>query len=305
MAAPRPSAAVPSAADQAAARGLALRFPDLLVEARQVASTVSAGWHGRRRPGSGEDFWQFRPFRAGEAARVIDWRRSARDDTLYVREQELENAHTVWLAVDLGAAMQFNSELAPVTKANRALVLTLALAELLSRSGERVGLAGAGRPASGRKGAERLAEQMMLAGDRPQTPLAELTAPPIGRWHDLVVTSDFFGDADALVAALDTLAGRGVRVHLLQVMDPIEESFPFAGRTRFVDPAGGPALTADRAESWREAYLGRLEALRHRLKGASRQPGWSFLTHHTDRRPEEALLMLYERLAASGHGNGG
>ena len=43
---------------------------------------VGAGAHGLRRPGPGEEFWQYRPAQPGEPARAIDWRRSARSDAL-------------------------------------------------------------------------------------------------------------------------------------------------------------------------------------------------------------------------------
>ncbi len=62
------------------ARALAARLPDLLVAAKRIAANVMLGLHGRRHPGPGETFWQFRPYVHGEPARQIDWRRSARDD---------------------------------------------------------------------------------------------------------------------------------------------------------------------------------------------------------------------------------
>ena len=49
------------------ARQRAVLLPDLLVEARRIVSTVIAGWHGRRRRGIGENFWQFRPFVDGSS----------------------------------------------------------------------------------------------------------------------------------------------------------------------------------------------------------------------------------------------
>jgi len=91
------------------AKGIAEAMPEMLIEARRVALTVLAGWHGRRTSGRGETFWQFRPFVTGEAAAAIDWRRSARDDHLYVREKEWEAVHTVWLWADLSASMDFRS----------------------------------------------------------------------------------------------------------------------------------------------------------------------------------------------------
>src|SRR5712672_4009089 len=93
-------------------RKLAARVPRLILEARRVASTVIHGLHGRRRAGSGENFWQFRRFMSGEPAARVDWRRSARDDHLYVREHDWEAAHTVWLWPDRSPSMNFKSTLA-------------------------------------------------------------------------------------------------------------------------------------------------------------------------------------------------
>ena len=101
------------------------------VEATRVSSTVAHGIHGRRRAGPGETFWQFRQFGALDAATLIDWRRSASSDHLFVREREWEAAHTVWLWPDLSASMNFRSHLSATTKRDRAVVLALAAAELL------------------------------------------------------------------------------------------------------------------------------------------------------------------------------
>src|SRR5690606_18316727 len=107
----------------AGARGAAAQLPDLLVEARRSANTVTAGWHGRRNRGVGENFWQFRNYVEGESLSRIDWRRSARDDHVYVRDREWEAAHTVWLWADSSASMLYQSKAAPVSKQARALVL--------------------------------------------------------------------------------------------------------------------------------------------------------------------------------------
>ena len=93
-------------------RSLAQTMPRLILEARRIAATVIHGLHGRKRAGPGENFWQYRRFLSGEPARRVDWRRSARDEHLYVREQEWEAAHTVWLWPDRSPSMAFCSQLA-------------------------------------------------------------------------------------------------------------------------------------------------------------------------------------------------
>src|SRR5208282_944951 len=100
-------------------RTLAATMPRLILEARRVAATVIHGLHGRRRAGPGENFWQYRRFVSGEPAARVDWRRSARDDHLYVREQEWEAAHTVWIWADRSPSMLFASQLAPDNKLHR------------------------------------------------------------------------------------------------------------------------------------------------------------------------------------------
>src|SRR6478609_2648508 len=140
-----------------AGRTLAATMPRLILESRKIAATVIHGLHGRRRPGSGENFWQFRRFVSGEEARRIDWRRSARDDHLYVREREWEAAHTIWLWPDRSPSMAFSSRLAQEPKLDRALVITFALAEILVEAGERVGLPGLMRPTGSRAVIDRMA----------------------------------------------------------------------------------------------------------------------------------------------------
>jgi uncharacterized protein (DUF58 family) len=127
-------------------RSLAAVMPRLVLEARKIAATVIHGLHGRRRAGSGENFWQFRRFMSGEEARRIDWRRSARGDDLFVREREWEAAHTVWIWADRSPSMAYKSNLARDPKLDRALVIGFALADILVDAGERVGVPGLVRP---------------------------------------------------------------------------------------------------------------------------------------------------------------
>src|SRR3984957_9371734 len=99
---------------------LSSRLPSLGIAARRVSQTVRHGVHGRRRAGSGETFWQFRPFLSGEPSSRVDWRRSAREEHAFVREREWEAAHTVWIWFDRSPSMAFGSELAASTKLDRA-----------------------------------------------------------------------------------------------------------------------------------------------------------------------------------------
>lgn len=289
---------LPVATSDALARGRvrASLVPDLLVEARRLVNTVIAGWHGRRKRGIGENFWQFRPYVEGEAIARIDWRRSARDDHTYVRDREWEAAHTVWLWADPSPSMLYKSAGAAVSKDSRALVLALALAELLSRSGERIAWPGLTDPFTARNGAERLAGHLAHASALPQKP--DLSA--VRRFSDLVLVSDFLDPAEETMAWLDVLARRGVRAHLIEVADPAEETFPYAGRTEFSDPETGQKLTAGRAETLAGQYRQLYSARRHELAGWCRRLGWSFTVNHTDRLASEALIKVHMAMTGDG-----
>jgi len=275
------------------ARQIAAGLPDILIEARHIASTVLAGWHGRRASGRGETFWQFRPFVPGEAAASIDWRRSARDDHLYVRETEWEAAHTVWFWADQSPSMEFRSRIAQVTKRQRATVLMLALTELMAAGGERVGLMGTGAPILARHAAEQFAIRLPLhAREAPQPVIAG-----VRRMSDAVLIGDFLDPVEETEALLEPFVRNGVRAHLIQVTDPAEEVFPYAGRTEFLDPETGQRHLVSRAEQYRDDYARRLTALRERLGDRCRRVDWTFLVHRTDAPATEPILALHARLS--------
>ena len=259
------------------------------------------GVHGRRRAGSGESFWQFRPFAAGEAANRIDWRRSARDDArLYVREREWEAAHTVWIWIDRSASMRFGSTLAAGTKIERALVLGLAAADLIVRGGERVGMPGLTRPLATRAIIDRLAEAIVAAEARPG-PAPDLPpAQALGARARAVLIGDFLSPPDEIEAVVAGMSAAGARGHLVTVADPVEDSFPFSGHTEFRDVEGGARLRIGEAQGLREEYRRRLLAHREAIRRVAAARGWTCLHHRTDRPAAEALLAVRMRLEEEG-----
>lgn len=270
------------------------RLPPLLARAEHLAGTVLLGEHGRRRAGLGDDFWQYRPAQPGDSRRMIDHRRSARGDQQFVREREWQIAQSVMLWVDQGASMRFASDKALPSKADRARLLGLAVAILLLRGGERVGLTGTALPPRrGNTQVLRLAEALSV--DAP----ADYAAPehramiPHAR---AVFISDFLGDMAEVRLALTKAADRGVRGVLLQVLDPSEEAFPFHGRTIFESVGGSLRHETLKAGELRGRYLDRLAARKDELAALCRATGWQLGLHHTGDSAQSALLWLYRAL---------
>ena len=270
-------------------------LPALLVAARRVAATIQQGVHGRRRPGTGETFWQFRRYEPGDAAAAIDWRQSARTTHVYVREREWEASQSVWLWRDGSPSMEFASRAANETKKERATLILLALAALLLRGGEQVALLGhERRPQRGTAALSRLAES--LVADERSDGLPAPTQLP--KHAHAVLIGDFLDPLDDIRGAVKRLAGLGVTGHLVHVLDPAEETLPFSGRVRFSGLEGEGEPLIGRVERVREEYRARLEARRAALATIARRAGWTVLGHRTDRTPETALLALYLALSA-------
>lgn len=274
---------------------LAAALPPLLADAEHLASTMLLGDHGRRRPGMGEEFWQYRPAMASDEARLIDWRRSARSDNLYVREKEWQAAQSVVLWIDGAQSMDFASD-NHRPKADRARILAMAVSILLLRGGERVGLTGQSVPP--RRGdiqLLRIADGLL----RDREDRADFGAPDIRGLlpkSRALFISDFMGPLVEVEQALTEAADLGVRGALLQVLDPAEAAFPYDGRTVFQSMGGGLRHETLEAGGLRDRYLDRLAERRARLSELAHITGWQFLTHHTSESAQAALLWLYGAL---------
>jgi uncharacterized protein (DUF58 family) len=290
-----------------AAGDAAGRLPPLLVQARRIAATVALGSHGRRRAGPGEAFWQFRPYARDDAPQAIDWRQTAKFDVVSVREREWVAAQTVALWADLSPSMHYRSKRSLPSKAERAAVLALALAELLIEGGERiVRLAPDGRPqraaATGRLAVVQLADALaadLAAHAASKAPTPMRFAAPLPRHSTVVLIGDLLAPLGDVADAIKALARHGGGGHLLQILDPAEEALPFKGRIRFVGMEAEGTTIVERTEDARTAYASRMSAHRDGLRALAARAGWSFAVHHTDRPPQLALAALHQALTGS------
>ena len=281
-------------------RALAAAMPDLLVEAKNLAASLLAGLHGRKRAGPGHAFWQFRQYASGDASARIDWRRSARGDALYVREMEWESAHTVRFSVDMSASMRFASPDAREPKRDRAVLMALALATMLTKGGERVGMIGGERPKTGEAALKAMTLDLVTRDTDKSAKhrWADMTA--VKPREDVIMLSDFLFDETDRRRLVDQLMARGARAHFVQIIDPVEEAFPFKGRMRF-EPLSRheKEIISGRAESWRQPYQTLFKAFKDDLRNTARSHGWSHTVSHTDKPAATPLLSVHEALSRS------
>jgi uncharacterized protein (DUF58 family) len=272
-------------------------FPPLLVEARRIANAVSAGLHGRKRAGPGESFWQHRPYAFGDPVSSIDWRQSARvADRLYVRQNEWESAASVWIWRDPSRSLDYASLKDLPTKRRRADVLAVALASLLAEAGERIGLAGPSpRTFQGRNADARFLDELGVDAFDEKASAPPLI--PISAHSSVVYLSDFLCEFESVATAAARLAALGARGVLVQIVDPAEEEFPFAGRTEFEDLESRDRMIFGDARRLRDFYRREFGAHRDRLIGLARRLNWTFIDHRTDAAARLALMAIYEALS--------
>lgn len=278
---------------QQRAESLAAGLPALLLRAKRLASTVNAGAHGRRRPGSGDDFWQFRHSQPGDSLTAIDWRQSGKSDHLYIRETEWCIAHTTRVWVDPSASMRWSSADRLEAKYDRASLLAVAAGYLLEQAGERIGLLDRPGPAFyGRTAPTRLAHALLSAPAQDNWPANAVPAR-----STIIIFSDFLQPLSVLAESLRRWSALGLTGHLLQILDPAEENLPYEGRVRLQGLEAEGDLLLTNAESLRQDY--RLSVTQHRqaLQAMARQYGWHFDLHHSDQPPRAALTYLHAALA--------
>ena len=278
------------------AYALAARLPHLKMEARNVVSAIY-GLHGRRQAGSGETFWQHRPYVQGESVRQIDWRRSARDDRLYVQEREWEAAHALYFWVDRSQSMHFSSRAEVVTKYERAMVLMLALADVLQDAGESVGLLGLLPAQSNRTIIEKIAQTLASNHEN-----LDADIPPksiIPPRSEAILLTDALCDLNMLSHSLRHLAEQGAHGYLVHIIDPAEENFSYTGQIKLTENETGLELLAGDGENWSRIYQERFASHKLALKSLCDDLRWRYVVHHTDQPASATALHILNMLVRS------
>lgn len=272
----------------------AANLPDLLVDAKRIAHTVAVGWHGRRQKGIGDTFWQFRAYDINDPITRIDWRRTARDNVVTVREQEWEAAHTVWLWADNSTSMRFKSNAVSHSKQERALVITFVLAEVLARAGERIGWAGLTQPILSRNAASKITEKLAQQDYQDEQPLL----PPVDNIKngDAIVVSDMMIDTQKIKKFVEEAVARNVRPLLIEVIDPAEEMFPYAGHTEFQDPETKQTITFGSAQMVADEYRQMFAARREEILSITQKYNATMLSHRTDQNIANVLVSAFNTL---------
>ena len=209
------------------------RLGDLEVIARTVVSSYLAGEHRSASHGTGEEFARHRAYQQGDDLRNLDWRLYGRSDRLYVREYRTDSSLQAYLLLDATRSMAY-ADAHGLSKARYAAYVAAALAHLMLRDGDQVGLASWGDasalhlPPRNRPGqlheALRVLERLPLDHGGTAAMAVDAVADTLRRRGRLVLISDLLEEDDgaALLDSLGRLRARGDEVIVIRVLTPVE-----------------------------------------------------------------------------------
>ena len=228
----------------------------------------------------------------------MDWRVFARTERHYIRTFEQETDMECTLFLDGSASMGFGD---PATKLEYASFLAAALAYLVVRTGDRVGLRIFDRairdhmpPGGTRRHLNHLLNK--LEDNRPGAETSVAAAlrhalPTVTRRGVLIVLSDFLDEPTAIFAALSPYLHRGFQVLLLQVCDEREIDLPRAGLLTFEDMETGQRTVAH-TETIRSAYRARVREHERVLRELAARRRVEFHSLRTDTPLHHVLDLI-------------
>ena len=235
------------------------------VLARWIVDGFMAGLHRSPRKGFSVEFAEYRPYLPGDDLRFIDWKIAARSDRWVIRQYEEETNLRATIVLDVSRSMAWSGAPTRLTKLDYANRLVAALALLLLRQRDAVGLVrydagvrSAVPPKSRRGQWRRLVGALEDAGAGLQSSAPEALAQAarlVDRRGLVILVSDLLMDGPDVERAIRALRGAGHNVVVLHVMDPLERTFGLDGEALFVDPETRlevPAAPSDVRDAYRQ-----------------------------------------------------
>src|SRR5689334_14303601 len=124
------------------------KLASLELRARSVVEGALAGLHRSPHHGASVEFAEHKEYSAGDEIKHIDWKAFGKFDKYYVKRFEEETELRAYLLIDTSASMDYRGT-GRVSKLEYARLLAAALAYLLLKQQDQVGMIGFGERLSG------------------------------------------------------------------------------------------------------------------------------------------------------------
>jgi uncharacterized protein (DUF58 family) len=281
---------------------------DLELVSRRVVDGTISGLHRSPFHGYSAEFSQYRHYRPGDDLKYIDWKLFARTDRLYTKQFRETTNLVCQIALDTSASMDYAGA-AGVTKFQYARLLAGALAHLVSRQGDAVGLVTYADTITQylpSRGGQAHLRSVLLSLSRAAPAGATDGAAALARTIDLlkrrgllVVISDLYDERDEVERALMRAAHIGHELIVFHVLTRDEVELPFRDEVELEDPETGRLVLSNGASAGRP-YREAISAFLERWRTRCATYGIDYVRLFTDTPLETGLRAYLRRRAAGG-----
>jgi uncharacterized protein (DUF58 family) len=270
--------------------------------ARQVMDGFVQGLHRSPHVGFALDFAQHRQYVPGDDLKRLDWRIYAKSERYYIKQYEVSTNLRAHLVLDASGSMAYRGKNDALSKFRYGQFLAACLGYLVLHQQDSAGLATFDTQIRTFIPAKSTPAQLMRllralddtqpAGESGIAPILHEIAERVSHRGMVIVISDLFDQAPALIEALHHLRHKRHEVLLMQVMAHDEIEFPFRNWSLFDDlEQPGRRLKLDPALT-RRIYL---ENLANHMKAIGDAAGKLQVNHVVldTSRPFDAALTDY------------
>ena len=226
------------------------RLKNLELVARSVVEGFLIGLHRSPFFGFSQEFAEYRSYNEGDDPRFIDWNVYARADRMYIKRFLGDTNSHLMILLDASASMGFGGP--PVSKLRYSQFLAASLAFLATRQHDAVGcmifdekIRDYREPSTRAGKLQGVLHSIDSASPGTGTSYArpfEKFREQISRRGLVVVISDFYCDAESLLAGVRPLAWQGQDVVLFHVLDKRELQPDFDSNVLLEDMETGEAV---------------------------------------------------------------
>jgi uncharacterized protein (DUF58 family) len=282
----------------------------LELKARLIVEGYVSGLHKSPYHGFSIEFAEHREYVPGDDLRYVDWKVFGKSDRFYLKQYEEETNFACYILLDTSESMRYRSEQSPISKLEYGQYVCAALAYLILKQQDAVGLATYDnvvrniiRAGSHPSHLKQLCRVMDLSGAQGETsmgPIFHDLAERIKKRGLVVIVSDLFDDIPSLMLGLKHLRHRRHDVLVLQVVDPAEQDFPFQDPTLFKGLEGLPQQMTE-PRSLRKAYQREFESFLKDVRRGCRDLHMDYTLLRTDQPLETALRTFLTARATRLH----
>jgi len=271
--------------------------------ARLVVEGFITGQHKSPYKGFSIEFAQHRPYVWGDEIKHIDWRVFGRSDRFFIKQYEEETNLRCHLLLDTSGSMAYGSN--GVTKLQYGTYLSAAISYLTISQTDPAGLITFDSqirdflpPRATKLHLQRVVETLAKSKAQGDSGLASVLHQLADRIHRrglVIVMSDLFDDADALLAALSHFRHKRHELIVFQIVDPKEADFPFDQWIQFESlETVGQKLLVDAAR-FRAEYQRQYRAHMEKIREGCHKRRIDFLELNTATRFDVALSHYLQR----------